>query len=124
MFNTDWLILRILHQSFEIEIPKGHWSEVVVHLYQPYFFLFLAHLSHRYHVSFCGISPESKMFAMTKRPLGIHKEPSKVYCIKPERINKELNKGNRERERGNYDCQITNMFLKGCPLEANTAPKN
>ena len=33
MFQSDWLILRILHQSFEIERPKGHWSEVVVHLY-------------------------------------------------------------------------------------------
>ena len=33
MFHPDWLILRILHQSFEIERPKGHWSEVVVHLY-------------------------------------------------------------------------------------------
>ena len=33
MFQPDWLILRILHQSFEIERPKGHWSEVVVHLY-------------------------------------------------------------------------------------------
>ena len=33
MFYPDWLILRILHQSFEIERPKGHWSEVVVHLY-------------------------------------------------------------------------------------------
>ena len=27
------VILRILHQSFEIERPKSHWSEVVVHLY-------------------------------------------------------------------------------------------
>ena len=27
------LILRILHQSFEIERRKGHWSEVVVHMY-------------------------------------------------------------------------------------------
>ena len=25
--------LHILHQSFEVERPKGHWSEVVVHLY-------------------------------------------------------------------------------------------
>ena len=33
MFQPDWLILGILHQSFEIERPKGHWSEVVVHLY-------------------------------------------------------------------------------------------
>ena len=33
MFHPDWLILRILYQSFEIERPKGHWSEVVVHLY-------------------------------------------------------------------------------------------
>ena len=33
MFNPDWLILCILHQSFEIERLKGHWSEVVVHLY-------------------------------------------------------------------------------------------
>ena len=33
MFQSDLLILRILHQSFEIERPKGHWSEVVVHLY-------------------------------------------------------------------------------------------
>ena len=33
MFQSDWLILRILHQLFEMEIPKGHWSEVVVHLY-------------------------------------------------------------------------------------------
>ena len=33
MFLPDWLILRILHQSFDIERPKGHWSEVVVHLY-------------------------------------------------------------------------------------------
>ena len=33
MFQSDWLILSILHQSFEIEIPKGPWSEVVVHLY-------------------------------------------------------------------------------------------
>ena len=33
MFHPDWLILRLLHQSFNIEIPKGHWSEVVVHLY-------------------------------------------------------------------------------------------
>ena len=28
MFQSDWLILRILHQSFEIERLKGHWSEV------------------------------------------------------------------------------------------------
>ena len=34
MFHPDWLILRILHQAFEIERPKGHWLEVVVHLYQ------------------------------------------------------------------------------------------
>ena len=33
MFQPDWLILRMLHQSFEIKRPKGHWSEVVVHLY-------------------------------------------------------------------------------------------
>ena len=33
MFLPDWLILRILHQSFEIERPKGHWSEVVVYIY-------------------------------------------------------------------------------------------
>ena len=33
MFKPDWLILRILHRSFEIDRPKGHWSEVVVHLY-------------------------------------------------------------------------------------------
>ena len=33
MVYPDWLILRILHQSFGIERPKGHWSEVVVHLY-------------------------------------------------------------------------------------------
>ena len=33
MFLPDWLILRILHQPFEIERPKGHWSEVMVHLY-------------------------------------------------------------------------------------------
>ena len=33
MFHPDRLILRILYQSFEIERPKGHWSEVVVHLY-------------------------------------------------------------------------------------------
>ena len=33
MFHPDWLILRILRQSFEIERPKVHWSEVVVHLY-------------------------------------------------------------------------------------------
>ena len=33
MFHSDWLILHILHQSFEVERPKGHWSEVVVHLY-------------------------------------------------------------------------------------------
>ena len=36
MFHPDWLILRILHQSFEIERPKGHWSEVVVYLYKRY----------------------------------------------------------------------------------------
>ena len=35
MFNPDWLILCILHQSFEIERLKGHWSEVVEHLYNP-----------------------------------------------------------------------------------------
>ena len=33
MTDPDWLILRILNQSFEIERPKGHCSEVVVHLY-------------------------------------------------------------------------------------------
>ena len=33
MFQSDWLILRILHQSFETERPKGLWSEVVVDLY-------------------------------------------------------------------------------------------
>ena len=33
MFQSDWLILRILHQSFEMEIPKDHLSEVVVHIY-------------------------------------------------------------------------------------------
>ena len=32
MFHPDWLILHILHQLFEIERPKGHWSEVMVHL--------------------------------------------------------------------------------------------
>ena len=36
MFQPDWLILRILHQSFEIEIPKGQWAYVVVHLYNDY----------------------------------------------------------------------------------------
>ena len=35
MFYPDWLILRILHKSFEIERRKGHWSEVVLHLYIP-----------------------------------------------------------------------------------------
>ena len=34
MLHPDWLILRILYQSFEIERPKGHWSEVVVYLYK------------------------------------------------------------------------------------------
>ena len=29
MFHSDWLILRILDQSFEIERPKGHRSDVV-----------------------------------------------------------------------------------------------
>ena len=29
-----YLILRILHRSFEIENPKCHYSEVVVHLLQ------------------------------------------------------------------------------------------
>ena len=24
MLDADWLILRILHQSFEVERPKGH----------------------------------------------------------------------------------------------------
>ena len=33
MLQSDRLILCFLHQSFEIERPKGHWSEVVVHLY-------------------------------------------------------------------------------------------
>ena len=33
MFQPGWLILRILHKSFEIKRPKGHWLEVVVHLY-------------------------------------------------------------------------------------------
>ena len=33
MFQPDWLILRILHQSSEIERPKGHWSEILVHLH-------------------------------------------------------------------------------------------
>ena len=33
MLQPDWLILRSLQQSFEIERPKGHWSDVVVHLY-------------------------------------------------------------------------------------------
>ena len=37
MFMSDWLILRILHQSFEIERSKGHWSEVVVHLYNIFY---------------------------------------------------------------------------------------
>ena len=32
MFHPDWPILRILLQSFEIERPEGHWSEVVGHL--------------------------------------------------------------------------------------------
>ena len=65
MFQSDWLILRILHQSFEIERPKGHWSEGV-HLYQlslrPLFCLFLSgdftqvllHLAHsisKFHIS-------------------------------------------------------------------------
>ena len=35
MFQPDWLILHILHPSFEIERTKGHYSEVVVHLYMP-----------------------------------------------------------------------------------------
>ena len=33
MFQPGWLILGILHLSFEVERPKVHWSEVVVHLY-------------------------------------------------------------------------------------------
>ena len=33
MFQPDWLILRILHQSVEIERPKGHESEFEVRLY-------------------------------------------------------------------------------------------
>ena len=33
MFQPDWLILRFLPQSFEIERSKGHISEVVVHLF-------------------------------------------------------------------------------------------
>ena len=44
MFNPDWLILRILHQSFEIERPKGHWSEVVVHLYVQRLCFFTKHM--------------------------------------------------------------------------------
>ena len=32
MFQPYWLILRILHQSFEIERHKGHLSEIVVYL--------------------------------------------------------------------------------------------
>ena len=28
MFQPDWLILRILHQSFEIERPKGHYTPI------------------------------------------------------------------------------------------------
>ena len=35
MFQLDWLILSVLYQSFEVERPKGHCSEVVVHLYIP-----------------------------------------------------------------------------------------
>ena len=34
MFSPDWLILRILRLSFEIERPKGHKSDVVVYLYR------------------------------------------------------------------------------------------
>ena len=33
MFKSDWLILRVKHQAFEIKWSKGHYSEVVVHLY-------------------------------------------------------------------------------------------
>ena len=49
MFQSDWLILRILHQSFKIERPKGHWSEVVVHLYlvQYYAAMYYNHSSMR-----------------------------------------------------------------------------
>ena len=48
MFYPDWLILRILHQSFEIERPKGNWSEVVVHMYiyisiTPFIVVFFIH---------------------------------------------------------------------------------
>ena len=32
MFQPDWLILRVTHQRYEIELSKGHYSEVVVHL--------------------------------------------------------------------------------------------
>ena len=32
MFKLDWLILRILHQSFEIERPKGHWSDIYIYI--------------------------------------------------------------------------------------------
>ena len=48
MFQPDWHILRILHQSFEIERPKGHWSEVVVHLYKKLSLKLLTFLSHLY----------------------------------------------------------------------------
>ena len=44
MFHPNWLILRILHQSFEIERPKGHWSEVVVHLYKECYLINLTYL--------------------------------------------------------------------------------
>ena len=37
MFKLDWLILRVAHQSFEIELSKGHYSEVFHMKYQTLF---------------------------------------------------------------------------------------
>ena len=34
MFKPDWLILCVTHQPFEIEGSKGHYSDVLVHLYR------------------------------------------------------------------------------------------
>ena len=33
MFQPDWLIFDILQQYFEVERLKGHYLEVLVHLY-------------------------------------------------------------------------------------------
>ena len=82
MLHPNWLILRILYQSSEIVRPKGHWSEVVVHLYLSFVYTVNAIWYNAFNVYRRELAPgtvsltgdraqgdDSKHWAYSKRPL-------------------------------------------------------